>query len=617
MVWARPLNLAVTFAVTASCLAVCGCQAALGLDDFEFSSSPELVMAPLDEGSGMPPADAATSDGIAPPPSSKNPTPGRGEALPEFSSAQPVEPSEGGAGNADAGRVAGDAGAPTPPLPGSDTGGAPALGGACSPEGALACNGPSQKLQLVCTEERWEELGACSVGENCDRREGACAPIVAECAALAEDDRFCRGDALMRCGADLVSAPLLDACRNRCVGAEGGAECRVALAAGGLHNCALTDAGTLHCWGEGRSGQLGRGITDPIGDNESLAISDPINAGVGAAIVQLTAGTYHTCVLLEGGRVRCWGQNADGQLGYPDASFGDGQALADLPDVELGGRAVEVAAGGSHTCALLDDGSVRCWGDNGFAQLGQGDPELLGGPLTPTRLPAVNLGARAVQLSAGELHTCALLDDATVRCWGVNVDGQLGTGDEQSVGDDEVPASVPPVDVGGAVRQVAAGEHHSCALLDGGAVRCWGLGTNGLLGTNDFTSVGDDEPPVEGPLVALAEPAVRISARNLHSCALHASGTITCWGSGSFGQLGYGTTDPVGAGGSGTLPVLTFFERALDVVAGYYHTCALFDDGRVRCWGNAGNGQLGSGNTTPLLDASLASPIFLGSAVSL
>jgi alpha-tubulin suppressor-like RCC1 family protein len=278
---------------------------------------------------------------------------------------------------------------------------------------------------------------------------------------------------------------------------------------------------------------------------------------------------------------------------------------------------VEVAAGGSHTCALLDDGSVRCWGDNGFAQLGQGDPELLGGPLTPTRLPAVNLGARAVQLSAGELHTCALLDDATVRCWGVNVDGQLGTGDEQTVGDDEVPASVPPVDVGGAVRQVAAGEHHSCALLDGGVVRCWGLGTNGLLGTNDFTSVGDDEPPVEGPLVALAEPAVRISARNLHSCALHASGTITCWGSGSFGQLGYGTTDPVGAGGSGTLPVLTFFERALDVVAGYFHTCALFDDGRVRCWGNADNGQLGSGSTTPLLDALLASPIFLGSAVSL
>jgi hypothetical protein len=329
MVWARPLNLA----VTASCLAVCGCQAALGLDDFEFSSSPELVMAPLDEGAGMPATDAATDDDIAPPPSSENPAPGPGEALPEFSSAQPVEPSEGGAGNADAGRVAGDAGAPTPPLPGSDTGGAPALGGACSPAGALACNGPSQKLQLVCTEARWEELGACSVGENCDRREGACAPIVAECAALAEDDRFCRGDALMRCGADLVSAPLLDTCRNRCVGAEGGAECRVALAAGGLHNCALTDAGTLHCWGEGRSGQLGRGITDPIGDDESLAISDPINAGVGAAIVQLTAGTYHTCVLLEGGRVRCWGQNADGQLGYPDASFGDGQTLADLPDV--------------------------------------------------------------------------------------------------------------------------------------------------------------------------------------------------------------------------------------------------------------------------------------------
>ncbi len=184
-----------------------------------------------------------------------------------------------------------------------------------------------------------------------------------------------------------------------------------------------------------------------------------------------------------------------------------------LPGPDTGGAP---ALGG----ACSPGGELACNGPAQKLQLvcAEGRWEELGAcSASPTRLPAVSLGGRAVQLSAGEPHTCALFDDATVRCWGVNVDGQLGTGDEQNVGDDEVPANVPPVDVGGPVRQVVAGEHHSCALLDGGVVRCWGLGTGGLLGSNDFASVGDDEPPAEGPAVALAEPAVRITARNLHS----------------------------------------------------------------------------------------------------
>ena len=143
-----------------------------------------------------------------------------------------------------------------------------------------------------------------------------------------------------------------------------------------------------------------------------------------------------------------------------------------------------------------------------------------------------------------------MLDDATVRCWGFGGNGRLGYGNTTEVGDDEAPGSVGPVDVGvgRTVTQITAGDFHTCALLDDATVRCWGWGGNGRLGYGNTTNVGDDEVPGSvGPVdVGVGRTAVQIAAGDSHTCALLDEATVRCWGNGSFGQLGYGNTDSIG-----------------------------------------------------------------------
>jgi alpha-tubulin suppressor-like RCC1 family protein len=150
---------------------------------------------------------------------------------------------------------------------------------------------------------------------------------------------------------------------------------------------------------------------------------------------QISAGYYHTCVLVQNGGVKCWGRNAEGQLGYGDTTHrGDnaGEMGASLPYVALGtGRtAVSLISGGYHNCAILDNGSVKCWGYNAYGALGLGDTNGRGDAANEMgdNLPAISLGTgrSAVQLSAGYQHTCARLDNGSVKCWGYNAAGQLG-----------------------------------------------------------------------------------------------------------------------------------------------------------------------------------------------
>jgi hypothetical protein len=171
------------------------------------------------------------------------------------------------------------------------------------------------------------------------------------------------------------------------------------------------------------------------------------------------------------------------------------------PDVELGEPATAIALGDSHSCALLESGDVRCWGGwdssdgggllgiadlNGHAPLG--DDEL------PTAMPPVPLGEPAVQIAARYRHTCALLESGTVRCWGQTLSG-LGYGDLETVGDDEFPADRPPIDLGGRAVQIACGADHTCAFLEHGGLRCFGSALRGQLGYGNEDDIGDDEPP--------------------------------------------------------------------------------------------------------------------------
>jgi hypothetical protein len=188
--------------------------------------------------------------------------------------------------------------------------------------------------------------------------------------------------------------------------------------------------------------------------------------------------------------------------GYANTtSIGDDETPGSVGPVDLGaGRsATAISAGGLHTCALLDNGSVRCWGTGGDSQLGYANTDSIGDDETPGSVGPVDLGAgrSATTIDTGDFHTCALLDDGTVRCWGNGPNGQLGYANTADIGDDEAPGSVGPVDLGAgrSATAIGTGGFHTCALLDDGTVRCWGFGFVGSLGYANTADIGDDETP--------------------------------------------------------------------------------------------------------------------------
>jgi len=248
---------------------------------------------------------------------------------------------------------------------------------------------------------------------------------------------------------------------------------------------------------------------EDVGDDETPGSVTPVDLGPGRTATTITAGESHTCVLLDNSAVRCWGQGAHGQLGNAGATnIGDDEKPSTIAPVDLGaGRtATAISAGSVHTCAVLDNGSVRCWGFNGNAQLGLSSPNI-GDNETPGSAAPVDLGAgrTAKAISAGRQHTCAILGDNSVRCWGGASFGQLGYGNQDIIGDDETPGSVGPVDLGSGRSAVAlaAGSLHTCATLDDAGVRCWGFGANGRLGYCSETSIGDTETPGTAGAVGL------------------------------------------------------------------------------------------------------------------
>jgi alpha-tubulin suppressor-like RCC1 family protein len=312
-----------------------------------------------------------------------------------------------------------------------------------------------------------------------------------------------------------------------------------------------------------------------------------VDLGTGRTAVAIGVGSYHSCALLDDATVKCWGVNSYGELGLGSTeNRGDGpDEMGDLLlRVELGtGRTVTaIGANGAHTCALLDDATLKCWGFNGFGQLGVGDRAIRGDEPDEMgdHLPAVELGTgrTVTAIGVGELHTCALLDDAGVKCWGGNGRGQLGIGDDfdrgvfpWDMGDD-----LPAVDLGTGrtAVSVTAGGVHTCALLDDSTLKCWGMNLYGQLGLGDAvdrgaaaTDMGDNLLPVDlGP---------------------------DRWATAASAGRGAAATDM----GDNQLPVdLGPDRRATAASAGILHTCATLDDGRVKCWGYNAEGELGLGD---------------------
>jgi alpha-tubulin suppressor-like RCC1 family protein len=352
----------------------------------------------------------------------------------------------------------------------------------------------------------------------------------------------------------------------------------VAITAGISHVCALLADGTARCWGDGLKGQLGNGA--------NISSDTPVNVTGLTRAVAITAGQQHTCAVLSDGTVRCWGLNRTGQLG-------DNSTTSQPSPVTVAGlnNAVAVAAGLRHTCALLADGTVKCWGGGTLGELGD---DVVLSRFFASRI-VVNV-SNAVAISAEGASTCALLADGTVRCWGFNNHGQLG--------DNSTTTRFHAVPVSGLSSAVAisAGGYHTCALLADGTSRCWGVNSFGQLGDN--SSGTDRRTPVfvgaSNPLrnaVAITAGAPDCSRDDMgqcgedqHTCALMADGAVKCWGRDNLGTgiTGNVLTPALVAGTGGTF-------AARDVAAGRNHTCVVRGNGTVSCWGSNDSGQLGLG----------------------
>lgn len=289
------------------------------------------------------------------------------------------------------------------------------------------------------------------------------------------------------------------------------------------HSCAILDNGTLKCWGKVDNGRLGLPISsENLGDDlnemgDNLSVVDL--GRFGSSIKAIGLGISHTCAILENDGVKCWGEVDDGRLGLP-VSSGDqgddsGEMGDNLPFVDLGvGRNVNALdVGGEHACVILDNNTIKCWGDNSYGELGLGDTDSRGDDSGEMgdNLASVDLGTGRIpkSITVGHSHTCVILDNNTLKCWGYNSFGQLGLGDREHRGDDpdEMGDNLPDIDLGtGRIPLfVNAGDFHTCVLLDNYSLKCWGRIQHGRLGLpvslgdwgNESGEMGDWLPEVD------------------------------------------------------------------------------------------------------------------------
>ena len=386
------------------------------------------------------------------------------------------------------------------------------------------------------------------------------------------------------------------------------------LAIGDYHVCAVSSAGSAFCWGENKKGQLGIGSTTD--QTQPAAVST-----LGAGVASIAAGAAHTCALLNGGSVKCWGDNTYGQLGNgstvmsttPINVIGISTAIAVVTGSDsscallsdqtvrcwgynglegvLGNRTSDhaslpvmvtgltgithlAAARGQHVCALSSSGAVYCWGANSFGQLGNGTSFATGGG-PYSGVSGISNGAVGIYASA--FGSCAKLTSGAIKCWGLNAYGQIGNGAMTN-------ATTPvTLNVLTGIRQLDLGDWHSCAVNNNSGVNCWGLNSYGVIGNSHHDGTYLSASSVHGSSQDVA--LVRSGATS--TCALLVSGEVHCWGKlSSFSFISPSTQKR---------PVTSLSAGVASVSAGGYHTCATLASGAVKCWGSAISGQLGDG----------------------
>ena len=393
----------------------------------------------------------------------------------------------------------------------------------------------------------------------------------------------------------------------------GTGETAVSITAAGASYCAVLQDSAVKCWGLNSSGQLGIGNTTNVGTTSGQMGNSLQEVPLSASLLtsSIVAGGDHTCATQSNSTAKCWGLNSYGQLAqdYP-SNLGDSTGeMVSLSTIDFDGDGIDsVVAGGNHTCAFTVSSEIKCWGLNTSGQLGLGNTNLIGDidGETASSISTVNIGTSTYGsfLDAGENHTCAVTTTGTLKCWGLNTSGQLGIGSAVAIGDggSEMGSFLATTNVGTGrtVSQVSTGGSHTCALLDQGDLKCWGLNTSGQLGVrSSATALGDGSGEMGDSLSTVyVGTSIQVATGGEHTCALLIEGTVKCWGENSSGQLGRQNTTDVGRGALSMGAFLSAINLgtgryAIQVVAGNNHTCVLLDNGTVKCWGLNTSGQLG------------------------
>lgn len=304
----------------------------------------------------------------------------------------------------------------------------------------------------------------------------------------------------------------LSAVKDREIPEEVGVSDVAQIATGVSHTCAELEGGGAECWGRGDVGQNGDGFSD-----EETDPPGPVSTLTEA--LEIGAGEDHACAVLIDGRLECWGENRNGELGQP-ASLR--RSYRPLP-VEGVTEAVQVAVGLDTTCVLLASGHVECFGWGGGGELGDGQSGGEYHSYTPVEVQGLS---NATAIAAGDSSNCALLQTGRVECWGA----QMGDGESAS---SDVPVEISGIE---GATAVAAGHFDGCAVLASGRIACWGYNGAGELGD------GSTQSAYSAVEVSGIETATQVSTGTFHTCAVLEDGRVECWGQNTYGQLGIGST---------------------------------------------------------------------------
>ncbi len=317
--------------------------------------------------------------------------------------------------------------------------------------------------------------------------------------------------------------------------------------------CALFTNSKVKCWGN--LPHTGEKIGDEDGE---LAVAEFIEFGSDKEIRSLSIGDSFLCALFADGFVRCLGSNSRGQLGQPGFSGGESGMESSLVQLPQGLRALRIASTNSNTCAILDDGTIRCWGDGSHGVNGNGSTSIVGDEASEMgeEMESISIApnSRPIHLYSSAAHYCALFENGKIKCWGDNDDGECGT-EGEAFGD--APGEMETLSYlsfskSEAIVAIGLSNNNSCAAFSDGAIICWGFNELGQLGQGDTLSRGklpaSSVSAISPISFSTSDSIFELSLAYQSPCAHLSDGTIKCWGRGSL--LGVGVSDPNHAGDS-------------------------------------------------------------------